>query len=206
MNRSKEILKTVDKYYTSKVNTLGATSEGVDWNGPDSQYLRFKILSEVIAENKVSILDYGCGYGEYINYLNSQDLEYAYTGYDISKAMIKQAKEKFPGKEYIFTSHPEELKQYDYAIASGIFNVKNEINDNEWQDFILSELKKLDMLSQKGFSFNALTTYSDKEFMKEYLHYANPLLLFDHCKKHFSRNVALLHDYGLYEFTIIVRK
>ena len=32
------------------------------------------------------------------------------------------------------------------------------------------------------------------------------LFFFDFCKRNFSRNVALLHDYGLYDFTIIVRK
>ncbi|MBM3138043.1 MAG: class I SAM-dependent methyltransferase, partial [Chloroflexi bacterium] len=30
--------------------------------------------------------------------------------------------------------------------------------------------------------------------------------LFDYCKVNFSKNVALLHDYKLYDFTIIVRK
>jgi hypothetical protein len=32
------------------------------------------------------------------------------------------------------------------------------------------------------------------------------MVIFDICKRKFSRNVALLHDYGLYEFTILVRK
>jgi hypothetical protein len=31
-------------------------------------------------------------------------------------------------------------------------------------------------------------------------------MFFDHCKRNFSRQVALLHDYGLWEFTILVRK
>jgi hypothetical protein len=30
--------------------------------------------------------------------------------------------------------------------------------------------------------------------------------LFDLCKRRYSRNVALLHDYEIYEFTILVRK
>ena len=42
--------------------------------------------------------------------------------------------------------------------------------------------------------------------MKDHLFYADPCFFFDHCKKHFSKNVALLHDYGMYEFTILVRK
>ena len=46
----------------------------------------------------------------------------------------------------------------------------------------------------------------DPERMVSRLHYADPLELFDYCKRNFSAAVALLHDYGLYEFTIIVRK
>ena len=42
--------------------------------------------------------------------------------------------------------------------------------------------------------------------MRPYLYYADPLFLFDYCKKKYSKSVALLHDYGLYEFTILVRK
>ena len=64
----------------------------------------------------------------------------------------------------------------------------------------------MNQISTKGFSFNVLTSYSDKEFMRDYLYYANPLDLFDYCKKNFSKQVALLHDYNLYEFTLLIRK
>jgi len=60
--------------------------------------------------------------------------------------------------------------------------------------------------SIKGFAFNMLTKYSDREYMKEYLYYADPLFIFDYCKRNFSKKVALIHDYELYEFTILVRK
>jgi len=59
--------------------------------------------------------------------------------------------------------------------------------------------------SKRGFSFNMLTKYSDKEYMRDDLYYADPLFILDFCKRNFSKNVSLLHDYGLYEFTILVR-
>jgi hypothetical protein len=71
---------------------------------------------------------------------------------------------------------------------------------------MIETINLFNQISTSGFSFNALTKYSDKEFMKDYLYYSDPLVLFDYCKKNFSRNVALLHDYNLYEFTILVRK
>ncbi len=67
-------------------------------------------------------------------------------------------------------------------------------------------LDVLDRTSRSGFAFNCLTSYSDADKMREYLYYADPCALFDLCKRRYSRNVALLHDYGLYEFTILVRK
>ena len=64
----------------------------------------------------------------------------------------------------------------------------------------------MDRASQKGFAFNMLTIYSDKEYMKDNLYYSDPLFFFDFCKRNFSKNVALLHDYYEYDFTILVRK
>ena len=60
-------------------------------------------------------------------------------------------------------------------------------------------------LGTKGFAFNMLTSYSDADKMRDDLYYGDPCELFDHCKRSYSRNVALLHDYGLYEFTMLVR-
>ena len=37
--------------------------------------------------------------------------------------------------------------------------------------------------------------------MRADLYYADPRAFFDLCKRHYSKQVALLHDYGLYEFT-----
>ena len=53
-----------------------------------------------------------------------------------------------------------------------------------------------------------LTRYSDEEYIEKRpeLYYGDPCFFFDYCKKHFSRNVALLHDYEIYDFTILVRK
>ena len=99
-----------------------------------------------------------------------------------------------------------ELLAADYTIASGIFNLKYTIDLSAWMDYILDTLNQMNEKSKLGFAFNMLTTYSDKEFMKEELYYSDPLFFFDLCKRSFSKNVALLHDYREYDFTILVRK
>ena len=97
--------------------------------------------------------------------------------------------------------------RFEHVIASGIFNVRGvAISTDDWEAYVHRTLDRLDEHSRKGFAFNVLTGYSDVERMRPDLYYADPCAVFDHCKRKYARNVALLHDYDLYEFTIIVRK
>ncbi len=110
------------------------------------------------------------------------------------------------GRVFMKIDMVEQIMKTEYIIASGIFNVKLNHNETEWLHYILSTLEVMNKKSTKGFSFNLLAKYSDKEYMRDDLYYADPLFLFDFCKRNFSKNVALLHDYNLYEFTILVKK
>ena len=200
------VIKNAVDYYEEKLKKYGPTSQGVNWNSKESQELRFKQLIKVLDINDelFSILDYGCGYGALLGYLDENFQDYDYKGYDSSKAMIEQAKKLYPDSKWIFNI--DDLERVDFLIASGIFNVKMNYSDTDWTQYVLETLKQFNELSSKGFSFNILTKYSDKEYMKGNLYYADPLILFDWCKNEISKNVALLHDYPLYEFTIVVKK
>ncbi len=202
-----EIKKKVAEYYTKKILHYGATSQGVDWNSQESQTIRFEQLCKILpldVTEKFSILDYGCGYGALKEFLSRKYTLFAYTGFDISLEMINEAKKLYPYSSFV--NDETMLSPHDYVIASGLFNVKLSIEVLSWHNYIVDTLEKMNALACKGFAFNMLTSYSDIELMKDYLYYANPCIYFDHCKKHFSRNVALLHDYHLYEFTILIRK
>lgn len=204
------MLQWVSDYYTQKVIEFGSSSKGADWNSKESQYLRFEKLCEVIQPgNPYSLLDFGCGYGAMVEYLKGiNDVnDYSYFGYDISLKMIEIANLSFANMSNVKFSENMPEHEFDYAIASGVFNVKhNLVGDQEWLDYILHTLNILNKIAEKGFSFNALTKYSDLIHMKNHLYYADPLFLFDYCKQNFSSQVALLHDYKLYEFTILVRR
>jgi hypothetical protein len=115
--------------------------------------------------------------------------------------MIGVASARYDGRADV-----TDLAPADYCVASGIFNVRLDTPDQVWLEYILSTIERIDQLGRRGFALNALTSYSDAEKMRPDLYYADPLLLFDHCKRRYSRQVALLHDYPLYEFTLLVRK
>jgi hypothetical protein len=84
--------------------------------------------------------------------------------------------------------------------------VKLDTPNEEWSEYVVHTLGVLDRLGRLGFAFNMLTSYSDADRMRSDLYYGDPCRFFDYCKRNFSKQVALLHDYGLYEFTILVRK
>jgi SAM-dependent methyltransferase len=197
---SDELRARVERYYTDRLRENGPTHRGVDWSTAESQHTRFAQLLKV-THSPGSILDYGCGYGALLEHVTDPS---SYVGYDLSKEMVAVAQQRHPCVR--FTSSESELEPVDCVVASGIFNVKAGTGESEWGAYITEVLDRFDRLSSRGFAFNMLTSYSDPELKRPDLHYADPLHWFDHCKRRYARNVAVLHDYGLYEFTMIVRK
>jgi SAM-dependent methyltransferase len=203
-----DILGDVAGYYSGKVAAHGATPRGVDWNGAESQTLRFEQLCRIIgAREAFSVNDLGCGYGALFDFLAARHKTFSYLGIDVSADMVESGRQRLsaaPGARFIQASEPD--RTADYGIASGIFNVRLECPDATWAAHVYATLDVLDRTSKAGFAFNCLTSYSDADKMRDYLYYPDPCALFDHCKRRYARDVALLHDYGLYEFTILVRK
>jgi hypothetical protein len=105
-----------------------------------------------------------------------------------------------------FTADRHAIAPAEFAVASGIFNVRMGVPERNWREYVLDTIDDLASLARRGFAFNALTIYSDADRRRPDLYYADPLELFDHCKRKYSRAVALMHDYPLYEFTLIVRR
>jgi SAM-dependent methyltransferase len=206
---SHDALRTqVREYYDAKLRAHGATPAGVDWNSPESQELRFAQLAQLWrAEPEASLLDYGCGYGALAEYVRSLGHRGSYTGFDLSEAMAAAARARLVSLTGCsVTAHADELHSADYAVASGVFNVKQDTSEDGWRVYVWDTIDHLAALGTRGFAFNALTLYSDADKRRPDLFYADPLECFDRCKRSYSRFVTLLHDYPLYEFTILVRR
>jgi SAM-dependent methyltransferase len=204
---SQQILGQVRRYYEGRLAEHGATPRGVDWNSAESQRLRFRELARLIDQDlSASVNDYGCGYGALASYLREIGHVGRYSGFDISPAMIEAARREYGGLPHVeFAAERSALGRADYTLASGIFNVRQQTGDEDWRAYVLATIGELAALSRKGFAFNMLSSYSDPGKRRDDLYYADPRELFDHCKRHVSRFVSLLHETPLYEFTMIVR-
>ncbi len=203
------LLEDIAQYYNRKLAEHGATARGVDWNGPDSQFLRFEKLTQIVAgpTEPFSLIDLGCGYAATVDYLDQRFSDFDYCGVDISEDMISAARARYQGHpncRFVQGSKPDTIAEY--CIASGIFNVRLNHSDTEWLDHMVATLDMMNHFSRRGFAFNCLTSWSDADRMRETLYYPDPAEIFRLCGQRFGRHVALLHDYQLYEFTILVRK
>jgi SAM-dependent methyltransferase len=202
------LIERVAAYYEGKLRDHGATPAGVDWNSEASQQLRFQQLLRIVMpqERPGTLNDFGCGYGALADYLATHHAEWRYCGFDVSPKMIEAAGALHPPHaRRVFTSDIATVPKATYTVASGIFNVKLDVAVSDWHDYVLTTLDTLASLSEAGFAFNVLTGYADPARQRPDLFYADPLALFEHCRRRFSVRVALLHDYPLFEFTMLVR-
>lgn len=196
--------------YSGNLATHGPSSKSVGWKDEASQLLRFERLAQVIdrgsAAEGFTVNDWGCGYGSMFHYLDGlSGVEMnGYTGYDISEEMLTAASQATASPRARFVLGAQVTEDADYSFVSGTFNVKLEATDAEWDRYVKEQLEAIYAKSRRGLAFNLLTTYVD--WKQDNLFYADPREFFDFCKRHLSRYVTLLHDYPLYEWTILVRR
>ena len=204
-----ETFKKITDVYSDNLARHGEESKAVGWPTLDSQILRFEKLSQVIpcSATPVSVNDYGCGYGAHLSYLlENQYAISQYNGYDLSEEMLAKSKERlkdFEGHLNLLNSS-EISTPADFTFVSGTFNVRFDASVDEWMAFIENSLSKINEFSECGFSFNLLSKYVDWE--EPHLFYGDPCYWFDYCKVNFSKQVSLIHDYPLFEWTILVKK
>ena len=143
-----QICDAVAAYYAAKLAQHGATARGVDWNSPESQHLRFDQLLKLLPPQGGALIDYGCGYGALLSYLRTKHIAARYQGFDIAPEMVACARQTHAGASNCsFVDVESELEAAEYAVASGIFNVRMDFSNDEWQSYVLNILQRLSRLS-----------------------------------------------------------
>jgi SAM-dependent methyltransferase len=208
MSDCEPILRGVTDYYAGKLAAHGATSRGVDWNSATSHELRHRQFLRLLEGSPdASVLDLGCGYGDFFRFLRAAGHRGSFVGYDTVPEMIAKARElhgEAADRRWRIGCEPAET--LDLAVASGIFNVKGDVSGECWERYVNATIDLLGRAGRRGFAFNLLSLASDPERRRNDLYYADAGAMLTHCLARFGRHVALLHDYGLHEFTVIVRQ
>jgi SAM-dependent methyltransferase len=201
------IHQAVAAYYDATLATHGPTARGVDWRDEASHRLRHAQFLRLLDGNPcASVIDLGCGYGDFLTILRAAGHRGHYLGCDVAPGMIEAARamhHEDGNCTWQLGAKPNAVA--DYAVANGVLNVRRGADATAWLAYVESVMQTLGAHSSRGFGFNMLSTSSDPEKRRADLHYADPVATLALCLQRYGRHVALLQDYGLWEFTVLVR-
>lgn len=99
--------------------------EAVGWTYK-GQIMRYEAILEFINPEGSTILDFGCGKGDFYIFLNERGINCQYKGIDINPYLIELARQKY-GENlfYVQDIEREPLEDYfDYTVAIGVFNLQ----------------------------------------------------------------------------------
>lgn len=199
MKKSEE-QRTVE-HYRQLLTEYGRSYRALNWGSLEGQRLRFQILAGIGDLNGKSVLDVGCGLGDFAGWLREAGTLVEYTGLDITPELVSTAKELHPGFSFlqgdILDRATLASRRFDYVFASGIFATYKE-GGARWMESCLRQMWEL---AGEGIAFNALSSWSDGQEPAEY--HADPLETLAFVSS-LSRWVVLRHDYHPRDFTVYV--
>lgn len=195
------MINEIGNYYNGLVDKYGHDPKACDYGHANSQTIKFEVLSQAASYDSKSILDIGCGFADYYDFLSKKFRNINYHGVDISERMIDNAKKLHPGLKLelrnVFDNPPPE--KYDIVTSNGIFYLLGQESKSLMYEFI----EKMFNLSEQLIVFNSLSTWATDKEEKEF--YADPMETVAFCKT-LSPWVTLRHDYHPRDFTIYLYK
>lgn len=184
-----DTIKLNNSEYIKHLHSSTTRNDAVAWNAIGSQERNFKLVEEYINQND-TLLDYGCGIGDLIPYLENNGKQISdYLGVDINPAYIKIAKESYPKNNFKLIKSVDAIKgKWDTICAIGVFTWY--IKKEEFIDTINTLLD----ISNKQVLLTCLIgscDCNDDEYWKETYRFYNPAFfieLFPELNFEFKRN------------------
>jgi len=114
-------------WYADKVRRYGYDYRGLGFRNRSSQERRFEALLKLGDFAGRRVIDVGCGFGDFLAFLNERGIQPIYTGLDICEPMIERCQSRFRRGEGRFVVGDaldyEPDQEYDFVIASGLFGL-----------------------------------------------------------------------------------
>lgn len=187
--------------YDDRLNRFGPTPKALGWRDRSQQELRFAVLAEIADLHGASVLDVGCGFGDFFGFLEKRGVHVRYTGVDINPNLLAIARERYPDGRFVQRDIMSERwgEQFDYVFESGVFNHKSGENES----FARQMISEMFRICRFGVGVNMMSSYVD--YQDDHLYYFQPEEYFKYGKS-ISKYVVLRHDLPLYEFTMYLLK
>lgn len=198
------------RYCESFLDKYGDTWRGAAWTKRKEDVdKRYQVMLELIrspSDERVELLDFGCGASHLLEYLRARGLaQINYHGLDLSPKFLALSRAKFPDVPYYdidVMESDEGLPTFDYVIMNGVFTGRREIPLDEMKTYFETVVSRLFAHSRIGIAFNVMSKQVDWE--RDDLFHLSFDALATFLTAQVSRYFVIRHDYGLYEYTTYV--
>jgi SAM-dependent methyltransferase len=188
--------------YRTLVAEHGLSHRALNWGSRESQETRFRVIAGIGIDPEASILDVGCGTGDFLAYLRRMGHRGAYTGIDLTPAMVETARQRFPDARFAVATllDWDTGAGADFVVASGLFYSRREAPET----YMAAAVERMFTLCAKGLAFNSLSSFADRPAAAAEFR-ADPLAVVQACRR-LTPFVALRHDYHPGDFTLYLRR
>ncbi len=173
--------------YNRSLKQNGFTPMGVCWRDRKSQYIRFKILTDLLKRfsdnEKMKVADIGCGYAELLNYFIEMKKKYLYEGYDINRKMINFCNERFNDFKFYLNDYPKNF--CNVSVISGTYNYAVTQDIESWEQYLLYNLSRCYVNSNLGLVLNL--QFKKKRMIINNIYYTEISYMLSLLKRKFTR-------------------
>jgi len=196
----KQRQRIIDKHRDS-LTRYGYHPNALYWSGRDIQEIRFKVLADIGIQTGDSVLDVGCGFGDFKAWSEKNDCPLKYTGIDLSPDILAEAEKRHADGTFMVGDLFDvdfAAQSFDWVVLSGALN--EQLHDES--AYAKSVIKHMYALSRKGVAFNLL----DVRFLKAHdLHSQIPDDILVFCQT-LCPACELHDDYLKNDFSIYMRR
>ena len=187
-------------FYNFHLKQFGDRPEALRWT-PQGQLRRYHTLADIAPDlNNASVLDYGCGTGDFYRFLKRRGFKVRYTGVDINENFIELGRKKYPECTFRVLDGDEGQIEgfYDYIFICGVFNLQVPGVADDLKEALITLFKHCN----KGLALNALSSHTPIKDPE--LHYTSPEEMVQFALENLSPYLALRHDRVQDDFTFYI--
>jgi SAM-dependent methyltransferase len=185
--------------YQRRIAEHGPTFESLNSGSEEKQAIRQWVHASALRGERPSILEVGCGLGDFYKYLTGQKRDCSYHGYDIVPEYIAECQRVYPQARFevrnIFLDGIDGV--YDTLVMSQVLNNRYQKSDN--MQVMRRALELAFEHTRVSVSVDMLSTYVD--FRNPDLFYYSPEEIFRMAKA-IAHRVLIRHDYRAFEFCV----
>ena len=171
------------------------------WGSRLSQERRFKVITEIGIADFDTVLDVGCGFGDYKTYLNRIEKKAWYHGLDINDTFLRVAEDNHKGVKFTLGNMSVVFEDFDWCVASGIFALEYEA----WEEETIRTISAMMNRARKGIAVNFLSSLHRRKGI-EINRFVDPQWAITEIVLKLTRKFTLRHDYFDNDFTVYLYK